>query len=620
MALIIGPGPLTGTVDDDVINFITSGNGSVAFGGEGNDLIVGTSAEGAIMPMFDIFIGDAGNDTLIGSGTLEDGFIEDNRQQHLWGGSGDDVFYLGIGDIAGDDSGSNTFILTSAMTGAAASASIIGGSETDRVVVNLTPGAVLTPHTSTSWLVDYGVSSVQSVEEIQIGADGPVFLFNQTSQVDTADFSISSDGSSAVNASTVTAAMLYDEVAQSYTYYRQTLLNANKFVVMSSATDGSFDLGGGQIDTTLGTLGLVVNGLTSEWEFTYTISVPTALTELVNSGNIIDLGISIADDTVTIGSSNAHLFGTDLHTSFDVHLSYDMGDTLDLSGLTEATQGALVRGNDAANTITGSVLGDQIDGGAGRDSLIGGLGDDIIMGGDHGDVIFGGDGLDYLVGEAGNDWLFGEVGNDTILGGTGIDKLFGGEGDDTLDGGIGIDSLFGGNGADLLDGMHGDDWLEGASGKDTLRGGNGNDTIYGGTEDDILSGGAGNDLLIGGDGKDRLFGGNGNDTLDAGAGNATMTGGAGADTFVFATSGDPDPGADRVLIKDFVFGEDVLDIHLATDTAATPMTWDLLSAMQEVAGNTVLSLAGGATITFANVTVMDFQMNTDWHVGYDLIS
>lgn len=620
MALITGIGPLTGTAEDDVINFITSGNGSVVFGGEGNDLIVGTSAEGVIMPMFDIFVGDAGNDTLIGSGTLEDGFIEDNRQQHLWGGSGDDVFYLGVGDFAGDDSGSNTFILTSAMTGATASAAIFGGSETDRVVVDLAPGAVLTPHTSTSWLVDYGVSSVQSVEEIQIGTEGPVFQFNQGHQVDTADFSISSDGSGAVNASTVTAALLYEEVAQSYTYYRQTVLNANKFVVMSSGYDGSFDLGGGQIDTMLGTLGLVVNGMTSEWEFTYTVSVPTALTELVNSGNIIDMGISIADDTVTIGSSNAHLFGTDLHTSFDVHLSYDIGDTLDLSGLTEATQGALVRGNDAANTITGTALGDQIDGGAGRDNLIGGLGDDIIMGGADGDTISGGDGLDLLIGESGNDLIYGGAGADTLEGGAGRDILSGGEG---------LDMLYGGRGDDTLEGDEGNDVLVGSSGADMLYGGEGNDTLGGGTEDDVLFGGngndrlkghAGNDSLYGGDGHDRLNGGDGNDLLDAGAGNATLTGGAGADTFVFKTSGAPEVGADKAFVLDFTFGEDVLDIHLATDTSATPMTWDLLSAMQDVDGNAVLSLAGGAKITFENVTVLDFQMNTGWHVGYDLIS
>ena len=620
MAFITGVGPLTGTDDSDVINVTTYGQASFNNGLGGDDLMIGTRAADAVVTMVDIFFGGDGNDTLIGSGTLEDGFIEDNIQQHLWGDAGDDLYYIGVGDIAGDVSGNNTYILSSAMTGAATMAALYGGGNIDRVVVDLAPGAVLTPHAGTGWLSAYGVSYIASFEEIQIGVDGPVFQFNGTSQVDTADISISNDGSgTATEVVALTAAMIYDDLAQSYTYYRQALLDASQVVLASSAGNIQMDIGGVSIATLLGRLDIAVNGMTSEWEFDYTVDGGTLLADMINNAETIVLGTSIADSTVSVNSDSAYLFGN-LNTTFKVDLSYDIGTSVNLGRLTGITQGATVAGTDARDGITGTRLGDLLQGGAGFDTIRGGLGNDTIRGGDQLDRVFGGDGDDLVEGEGGNDSLHGDSGNDTIFGGANKDMLFGGEGDDLLDGGLGADSLFGGDGADVLIGLNGDDWLEGASGNDTLRGGNGNDTIYGGTDDDTLSGGAGDDLLIGGDGKDRLFGGNGNDTLDAGAGNATMTGGLGEDTFVFATSGEPDPGSDTVRIRDFTFGEDVLDIHLATDTAATPMTWDLLSAMQDINGNNVLSLAGGAKITFENVTVMDFQMNAHWHVGYDLIA
>ena len=79
-----------------------------------------------------------------------------------------------------------------------------------------------------------------------------------------------------------------------------------------------------------------------------------------------------------------------------------------------------------------------------------------------------------------------------------------------------------------------------------------NATIIGSGHADSLTGGAGNDVIVGGGGGD------------------TLTGGAGSDTFRFESRADSPAGFGlRDVIKDFVVGEDVLDL---TAILATPVT------------------------------------------------
>lgn len=139
---------------------------------------------------------------------------------------------------------------------------------------------------------------------------------------------------------------------------------------------------------------------------------------------------------------------------------------------------------------------------------------------------------------------------------------------------------------DVLNGLGGDDVLYGdaqqfrdraAGGDDNLRGGAGDDTIYGDAEfvyskhascgDDILRGGAGNDALWG----------------DA----SLIAGEAGDDMFRFAgrfgadTLGDFGKGDDRLVLESF----DASDL-----------------AIDDGGPDTVLTLAGGGTITLAGYT------------------
>lgn len=138
-----------------------------------------------------------------------------------------------------------------------------------------------------------------------------------------------------------------------------------------------------------------------------------------------------------------------------------------------------------------------------------------------------------LTGNAGENRLAGKAGNDTLLGGDGNDILRGGSDNDTLYGGNGDDKLRGGSGLDTL---YGDD------GNDVLRGGGNGDTIHGGEGDDKLYGDSGDDILVGGLGRDKLFGG------------------AGADVFLFTDSADSPDSADVNSIRDFLLGEDLVDL------------------------------------------------------------
>ncbi len=125
-----------------------------------------------------------------------------------------------------------------------------------------------------------------------------------------------------------------------------------------------------------------------------------------------------------------------------------------------------VFGSYAADTLNGSLAGeniyafegddisyggfghDRLTGDAGADTLYGGAGADTLEGDNssfsgtdlqHSDLMFGGDDNDLMFGQAGNDTLFGDAGNDTLEGNEGNDILSGGLGDDMLYGGVGFD-------------------------------------------------------------------------------------------------------------------------------------------------------------------------------------
>ncbi len=255
----------------------------------------------------------------------------------------------------------------------------------------------------------------------------------------------------------------------------------------------------------------------------------------------------------------------------------------------------IIMGTEAADTLAGGAMGEEIAGLGGADSILGGDGDDVLLGGSGSDTLRGEGGDDVLDGGGHNDLLFGGSGNDTLEGGWGHDSLFGGAGDDRLFGGIGQDILYGNEGADYMDGGEESDLyyvdaldtlhdsgttgydvaqifdaagvalnIGGWTGIERVAGFTGADRIdatgssspwvlLGGDGADTLIGGAGDDTLLGGAGDDELRGGSGNNVMQGGTGNDTFWGGAGDDIFYVGEAGDVvadgGGGFDRVVVN-----------------------------------------------------------------------
>ena len=202
-----------------------------------------------------------------------------------------------------------------------------------------------------------------------------------------------------------------------------------------------------------------------------------------------------------------------------------------------------------AGVVVDLAAGQAQDGEGGTDSLIGIEG---AHGSDHNDTLRGDSAANELSGFGGDDTLQGALGDDTLLGGAGNDSLQGGAGNDELWGGDGFDTLDGGDGTDLVryrddtagvtvnlansaatdgagnadvligiedvDGSDHGDRLTGDGAGNRIFGFGGNDTLTGAAGDDTFRGGTGNDSILGGDGNDELWGEAGNDTLDGGSG------------------------------------------------------------------------------------------------------
>ncbi|WP_193188504.1 DUF4347 domain-containing protein [Nisaea sediminum] len=236
----------------------------------------------------------------------------------------------------------------------------------------------------------------------------------------------------------------------------------------------------------------------------------------------------------------------------------------------------------------------------GQTTITGGAGDNYVTADDASQFISLGAEDDTLLGGGGADTIGSGFGEDILYGNQGIDFVFGGGGMDTLYGGQGADTVHGDNDNDVVYGNKGDDTLSGGQDADVLYGGQDNDIVYGNSGDDTLNGNLGNDTLYGGQGNDLISGNAGNDRLAGNNGDDTLVGGDGADTFVFGSGG----GNDQV--NDFQAGIDSLQF----DDGQT-------YSSAESAGNTVLTLSGGGTVTLIGVPVSSLGLNAT--AGWDLI-
>lgn len=238
----------------------------------------------------------------------------------------------------------------------------------------------------------------------------------------------------------------------------------------------------------------------------------------------------------------------------------------------------IIRGTGGNDTLIGTLEDDTIFGEGGNDIILGSGGNDLLYGNEGGDTLDGSIGNDILVGNDNNDYLFDGEGNNIFYGNTGRDFIIAGAGNDTIFGGKDNDTIAESAGDDIVYGNLEDDSIFGGNGRDSLFGNADNDSLFGGSDRDTLFGGKNSDYLVGGIGNDFINGDLGNDSLigvDPTAENPgnreidILIGGEGIDVFILGESGkayyndgnDTTSGtSDYALIKDFVIGQDILQL------------------------------------------------------------
>lgn len=254
------------------------------------------------------------------------------------------------------------------------------------------------------------------------------------------------------------------------------------------------------------------------------------------------------NDTIVGGLAANYLYGGTGNDSIEMGGIYDNEEAYRYANGGDGAD-TLV-GSSGWNHIYGGQGDDVISGSDNSGSVVeshiyGEEGSDLLQSGYGSSYIYGGGGNDIIYGNRGNySELYGDDGDDLIYGG---DLVEGGSGNDTIYGGYYSTILKGGDGADNITG--GQDYSEiyGDSGDDTLSGGSGANYLYGGEGSDVLTmgasesyqygdGGVGNDKLVGGGGWNYLHGGVGSDTLIAGNNYNELYGGEGDDN-LFASTG-----------------------------------------------------------------------------------
>ena len=215
------------------------------------------------------------------------------------------------------------------------------------------------------------------------------------------------------------------------------------------------------------------------------------------------------DDTILGGSGNDTLNG--LSGGDSIHGN---GGNDSLIG---GTENDTLFGDAGDDTIDAGAYDNSVDGGTGADSIVAGSGFDSILGGDGNDTVVAGNGNDTILGGSGFNVMYGD-GADPSLGGGGDDYIVGGDDGNNIYAGSGDDTVDAGNGADSIQGNDGNDLVNGEGGNDTILGGAGDDTIDGGAGNDTIDAGTGNDSMVGdsGAGNDVFYAGAGNDTINGG--------------------------------------------------------------------------------------------------------
>ena len=613
----LGDGVDGGAGDDEIHggtsnDRLAGGDGTdTIYGGDGNDTISGSGAGLSVFPGF-----SGGVPTR--SFGINDASRDDGQGDSLFGGAGDDLIIVSVGDTA--DGGDGTDQLGTDFRALNAGLTLDLTSDAQTVLGGLLGGTFTSFETFSVVGTAFADSLTGSVgndfldgdagDDTINGGDGNDSLFGGLG----ADILNGGAGNDGITAGRYGWGVLIGGVQGS------RLDDGVVDTVSGGDGDDTATLGfGDNFDGGAGTDRIIVSlaGRTSGVILDLTADAVARLASAANAtyANVEflsnSLGLTEFDDVMTwtgitggntSGSGNLYGFGGDDRIISDVGTQFVGGN----------------QGDDYLDTGIGN---DRLWGGSGNDTLLGGDGVDILYGDEDNDNALNGvlpAGNDVLNGGAGNDELWGGGGSDNLMGGDGNDLIRGDahtyavnfgrpdlapfvvEGNDIIDGGLGDDNIFGDGGNDIITGGFGNDRLDGGAGIDTvsyayrtagfflnlsiqgvaqLAGGESetlvgienaigtafNDTIRGNEGANVIELGAGNDLSYGGLGTDTLDGGEGNDSLWHGA-NVNMLTGQAVDPVTGAILGlAHDDGAVDNLIGGG--GNDVLYVGLG-DTAS----------------------------------------------------
>lgn len=609
---------------DEGNDLLISADGTLAWGGTGDDTLVGASN--------DVLFGEEGNDLLIAGASTR-----------AFGGDGDDHFVIPTdvngAELHGDD-GNDTFEAT------AGNDEIHGDAGDDLTVWTMTG-----PQTSNS-LIDGGE-----------GQDTLKVVTTQDAQATTIELSNDGEGFEDVHV-TRDAATWADSTdanlfTQSVEHIQLTAGRGADLVVVDDQTG----LGVQQIDIDLGAA--ATGGPDGQRDVAVVQATSDADHTAVTTGAGA-ISVSGLAATVTVGDLDKGLDQVVVSTGFG-------DDTIDLARGADpsALQSLVVDGGDGFDTVAvaGTTAGDAFTvgqaNGAAQVSLGGtalgslqnieaidltpGAGTDSVVVGDlegtpvqavnvdlsgpvagqadnaadrvtfedagRGDAIFvtqGADGRSVQIGEGETTTtvsnldnqdkviVHGNAGDDTITadGAVNVSQI-------TLNGGDGNDLVIGGKGQENLFGEAGDDTLVGAAGRNIMDGGDGADLIMNG-DGSIGVGGAGDDTLVGAT-NDVIQAGDGNDHVTAGL-STQVTAGAGDDT-IFAGHGtsnganiDAGDGADVFfgqtgnLLFNGGAGDDVMHWDMSGDISSNTL-------LDGGAGHDTLAITGPQDATAWTITV-----------------
>ncbi len=518
----------------------------------------------------------------------------------LVGLTGNDIYYLGTGDLVTEQSNAGTDTIVSAATVTLGTTTTTGLNIENVILagstaVNISGNALANQLTGNSAIntitggsgndtIDGGIDS--AADQLTGGLGDDVYIYRSGDVVNES----ASQGTDTVKV-TATGYTLADNVENLILLgtVAAGTGNSGNNTLTGNASNNTLN-GGNGADTLIGNAGVdTLNGGSGADRLDGGAGADTMVGGADNDTYVVD----DAGDVVTEGTSA----GTDtIQSSVTLTAFVANIENIVLTG-SSAINATSEASNATNTTISGNGGNNVLTGGDGNDSISGNAGVDTLNGGDGNDTLTGGTGADVLTGGNGNDIYVVDSNTESsnITEASGV-----GSGTDTVQSTVTITTLATNvenitlTGTSLISatGNAANNTLTGNSAANTLTGSGDSDT-------DTYFGLGGTDTIVGDDGVDIITGGAGKDTVTTGAGADIIKFAAGvADTVVSGSSGNNSiNGVD-------VYGDLVLN-------AAVSDTIDLTVAVA-----TVGTAVSGAVSTLTFVSNMNNLLN-DLGVGFN---